>query len=327
MVDCVRVPRVDGEATRQRLAEAGLLDHDREIVPADGAVYIPVTDGDVVPDDLTVVERELPERNTPDDPADLLDEEPSYERVGNIVLIDEDDPKTADRIARAIMQSDLPAKTVLNRASKIKGDERVRDWDVVAGNGTETVHREYGHSFAIDLDAVYFSPRLATERHRVIEQVSPDEQVFDMFAGVGPYVIPAASAGAEAVGVDINPTAIQFLRENARQNGVKDRVTAIEGDATSVASDWRDWADRLIMNLPHSAEEYLDTAIGLAGDTCLLHYYDIQHEDDPFTPGVHAIKTAAGQAYDVTIRERRDVRSYAPHERNICLDVELRRRN
>ncbi len=79
------------------------------------------------------------------------------------------------------------------------------------------------------------------------------------------------------------------------------------------------------MNLPHSADEFLDTAVSLAGDDCVIHYYDIQHEDDPFGPGEDAIRSAAEPEYDVTVETRREVRSYAPHELNVCLDVRLTR--
>ncbi|MFB6233236.1 MAG: class I SAM-dependent methyltransferase family protein, partial [Haloarculaceae archaeon] len=190
---------------------------------------------------------------------------------------------------------------------------------------TETVHREYGHEFLLDLDAVYFSPRLATERHRVVEQIDADEQVIDMFAGVGPFAIPAASRGAEVVAVDLNETAVDYCRENARRNGVADRVTAIAGDVRDVAADYGGWADRLVMNLPHSADEFLDTAVELAGDDCVIHYYDIQHEDDPFGPGIEAIRAAAEPTYDVTVDTEHVVRSYAPHELNVCLDARLTR--
>lgn len=320
---CVRVPRSVGEETRKRLAEAGILDHNREIIAEDGDLYLPVTDSSRVPADLTVVDRHLPPRETVDDPGDLLDEDPSYERLGDIVILDEDDPDRASRIAEAVMQSDLPAKTVVNRASKILGTERLRDWTVLAGNGTETIHREHGHAFAVDIREVYFSPRLATERHRVVSQINSEEQVFDMFAGVGPFVIPAASRGATAVGVDINSAAVSYLRENAERNGVTDRVTAIEDDVRNVAEDWAGWADRLIMNLPHSADSFLETAMNLAGNTCTLHFYDIQPESDPYGPGEQAIRMAAGNEYDVTVIKKRDVRSYAPHEQNVCLDVQL----
>ncbi|WP_136716079.1 class I SAM-dependent methyltransferase [Halorientalis salina] len=324
-VPCARVAREDGESARKDLADMGLVDERHEIVVEDGRLYIPVTDAAAVPAEYEVVDYDPPARETQTMPADLVDFEASYARLGDIAIVDEDDPNRARALADAIAESALPVATVLNRASKVKGDLRVRDWDVLVGEGTETVHREYGCEFAVDLAEVYFSPRLATERHRVAEQVQPDERALDMFAGVGPFVIPFAKRGAEAVGVDLNEVAIEYLRENARRNGVEDRVTAIQGDVRDVAGEYSDWADRLVMNLPHSADEFLDTAVELAGDDCVLHYYDIQPEDDLFGPGERAIRAAAEPEYTVDIETRHVVRSYAPHEQNVVLDVRLRR--
>jgi len=336
-VPCVRVEREAGERARAHLAEVDLVDGSREIVAQDGYLYVPVVDAAAVPAEYDVVCREAPGRETQTTPADVLGFDPSYGRLGDLVIVDEDDPDRARALAEAILESDLPVRAVLDRASEIKGEKRVREWEVLATDPaggvenadegrppTETVHREYGCEFALDLAAVYFSPRLATERHRVIEQVEAGEQVLDMFAGVGPFVIPAAERGATAVGVDVNETAIQYLRENAERNGVADCVTAIHGDVRDVAADYADWADRLVMNLPHSADEFLDTAVALAGEECTLHYYDIQHEDDPFGPGERAIREAA-RDYEVTVQNRRVVRSYAPHEENVVLDVGLSR--
>ena len=327
-VPCVAVARERGEAVRERLADAGVLDGDHRIEVADGTIYLPVTDPTGVPSDLaaSIVERDAEERDRPRTPADLLGYEPSLERLGDIVIIDEDDDDRAHEIADAVMSSDLPCVTVLDRASPIEGDLRVRRWDVLAGNGTETVHREYGHEFALDVAEVYFSPRLATERHRVIEQVAADESVVDMFAGVGPYAIPMATAGADVVACDLNEIAIEYLRENAERNGASDRVTALAGDVRETTSEYAGFADRLVMNLPHSADEFLDTAVTLAGEECTVHYYDIQHEEDPFGPGLRAIRAAAGDTYDVAVETERIVRSYAPHEYNVCLDVRLSKR-
>jgi tRNA (guanine37-N1)-methyltransferase len=126
--------------------------------------------------------------------------------------------------------------------------------------------------------------------------------------------------------VDLNEAAVEYLRENARRNDVTARLTAVQGDVRDVGEGYHDWADRIVMNLPHSADEFLDTAVAVAGDDCVLHYYDIQHEDDRFGPGERAIRTAAEPEYEVTVEERRTVRSYAPHEYNVCLDVRLTRR-
>ena len=324
-VPCVRVPREDGEETRLELAEGDLIDRDHEIDVEDGWLYLPVVNGGSSPPSFDVVERDVEPRETQTTPADVLGWEPSYERLGDIALIDEDDPRRAREVAEAIVASDLPVATVLNKRSKVKGEERVREWEVLAGNGTETVHREYGCEFALDLATVYFSPRLATERHRVAEQVSAGERAFDMFAGGGPFVIPFAKRGAECVGVDVNEDAIGYLRENARRNGVSDRVTAIHGDVRDVAPEYENWADRVVMNLPHSAHEFLDAAVLVAGEECVVHYYDIQPDDDPFGPGEEAIRRAAEPAYDVSIDTRRDVRSYAPGQVNVCIDARLTR--
>jgi tRNA (guanine37-N1)-methyltransferase len=324
-VPCVSVARSEGEATRRALAAANLVDESHEIVVADGRLFIPVTDPADVPEEYDVVRRDVPTRETQTMPADLVDFDVTYERLGDVAIVDEDDPERARALAEAIVESALPVETVLNRASKVKGQCRVRDWQVLAGEDTTTVHREYGCEFAIDLETVYFSPRLATERHRVAEQATAGEQAIDMFAGVGPFVVPFAKRSAAVVGVDVNEAAIEFLRENASRNGVADRVTAIHGDVRDVAADYEDWADRLVMNLPHSADEFLDTAVALAGDECVVHYYDIQHEADPYGPGEAAIREAAEPEYDVTVETRHTVRSYAPHELNVVLDVRLAR--
>ncbi|QCC59708.1 class I SAM-dependent methyltransferase family protein [Natrinema thermotolerans] len=327
-VPCVRVAREEGEAVRSALADADLIDDDYEIAVEDGRLYIPVADPDAaagVLEDGEVVSRSVAERDQQTTPADLLAFDPTYERLGRAALIDEDDPERARAIADAVLESDLPVETVLNKASKVKGETRVRDWELLAGENTEVVHREYGCEFLLDLAQVYFSPRLATERHRVAKQVSSDERAFDMFAGVGPFVIPFAKRGATCVGVDLNPDAIEYLRENAARNGVEERVTAINEDVREVATEYADWADRLVMNLPHSADAFLEAAVTLAGDDCTLHYYDIQHEDDPFGPGEQAIRAAAEPEYNVTVETRHTVRSYAPHELNVCLDVRLER--
>jgi tRNA (guanine37-N1)-methyltransferase len=321
---CVQVPREEGEATREALAEAALIDRDLEISGGDEHLYIPVSDPAAVPPSYEVVEHDVEPRETQTLPGDILGSEPTYERLGDIAIIDEDDPEHARKVAVAIADSDLPLTAVLNKRSEVKGTERVRDWELLVGEDTETTHREYGCSFALDVAAVYFSPRLATERHRVVEQVDSGECIFDMFAGVGPFTIPMARRGKRAVGVDINADAIAYLKQNARRNDVADRVTGISGDVREVTPEYAGWADRIVMNLPHSADTFLDAAMIAAGGECTIHYYDIQPEEDPFAPGRRAIETAAAAAdYAVTVETERVVRSYSPREVNVCIDARL----
>jgi nucleoside-diphosphate-sugar epimerase len=65
------------------------------------------------------------------------------------------------------------------------------------------------------------------------------------------------------------------------------------------------------------------STLGVLGDA---GFEEPKSEDDPYSPGERAIRAAAEPEYEVTVETRRRVRSYAPHELNVCLDVRLRRR-
>jgi tRNA (guanine37-N1)-methyltransferase len=112
---------------------------------------------------------------------------------------------------------------------------------------TETIHKENGIRLKIDINKAYFSPRLQTERQRVIEQVKPGETVIDMFCGVGPYSIAIAKKAREVYAIDHNPAAIKLLKENIKLNKVTN-VKALKGDALELIKTLPK-ADRIIMNL------------------------------------------------------------------------------
>lgn len=77
----------------------------------------------------------------------------------------------------------------------------------------------------------------------VVDEVRPGERVLDMGTGSGVNAILAARAGAEAVGVDVNPAAVAAARANAARNGVtaafavSDVFSAVEGDFDLVVID------------------------------------------------------------------------------------------
>lgn len=318
---CVRVSREEGEETRQRLADEGVLDHELRIQQENGYLYIPVRE---VPEDLPTERREFEERDDTTDAVDIVGYEPRFETVGDIALLE---PEEDDEAGEALVEADNGIVTTLRVESAVEGRERTRRMSYVAGERkTRTVHREYGREFVVDLTDVYFTPRLAEERERVASQVEADERVFDMFAGVGPFAVAAAEAGAGVIASDINDRAVELLRENATRNGVDDRVVAYNEDARDVAERVASegGADRIYMNLPHTADEFLDAACEAARSGAVIHYYDIRHEDDLFDGAVEEIRDAAASAgYGVEVLERVVVRSYAPYDYNVCVDARL----
>ena len=74
------------------------------------------------------------------------------------------------------------------------------------------------------------SPQALVDRMLDIAKLQPGEYHMDLGSGDGRTVITAAKRGATAVGVEFNPNMVALARENAKQAGVTDRATFIEGD-------------------------------------------------------------------------------------------------
>ncbi|MCG7847778.1 MAG: class I SAM-dependent methyltransferase family protein, partial [ANME-2 cluster archaeon] len=238
---------------------------------------------------------------------------------------DADDPDAA-RIAIALMEFRKSLKVVLGAASPVEGEFRTRQFVVLAGEDrTHTVHKEYGCRYNVDLAGAYFSGRLGNERQRVADTVKPGQCVVDLFAGVGPFsiLIGRTVPGASVMAIDKNPAAAKLLRENILLNKV-DNVRAKEDDARDVAVELEHRADHVIMNLPQSAREFLDSGILVARDGGMVHFYDITHEDDLYRSSWELIQDAAArQGRWVECLEKRIVRSYAPHQYNVCIEFKV----
>ncbi|MPZ38410.1 MAG: methyltransferase domain-containing protein [Rhizobiales bacterium] len=74
------------------------------------------------------------------------------------------------------------------------------------------------------------SPQALVDRMLDMAKLAPGEYHMDLGSGDGRTVITAAKRGAIAVGVEYNPNMVALARENAKQAGVGDRATFIEGD-------------------------------------------------------------------------------------------------
>ena len=114
----------------------------------------------------------------------------------------------------------------------IKGTTRVRDLEFLSGtDDSVTIHKEHGARLKLDVREVYFSPRLATERKRVMESVKDGEKILDMFCGIGPFpIVIAKNKNVDITAVDINRIAIKYLNENIKLNKLKGNIKTYCGD-------------------------------------------------------------------------------------------------
>ncbi len=286
----VFVPKPRTEAVIETLRAEGVYDPTRSAEPRGDRVAVPVVepptevetgvDGDV---DVAAVDLPRRERGLEDlladrgfSPAEIEAAPASWAVIGSVVLADFGDVSADDSlpearreaVGEALLELHGNADTVLARGG-ISGTRRAPATEVVAGTGeTETVHVEHGTRYALDLSSVMFSPGNKAERARMGEVVGAGERVFDTCAGVGYFALPMARAGAEVTAAELDPEAYRLLVENARLNGVSDRLRPVLGDCRDVETT----ADRVVMG-HYEAHRFLDTALEalVSGGTVHLH--------------------------------------------------------
>jgi tRNA (guanine37-N1)-methyltransferase len=264
-------------------------------------------------------------------PPNIVERLPrSYDIIGEIALVEiEDELKTfSSIIGNGILRIHPHLRLVVEKIAKTEGQHRIRKVKPIAGHGkTETVHREFSCKFSLDVNCVYFNPRLSHERMRIAKQVKEGEVVVDMFAGVGPYSILIAKTRpvVQVFSIDLNPAAYKYLAENVFLNKVAERVSCYLGDARRYAStSLRGIADRVIMNLPSNSSEYLDTASSfLKPHGGMIHYYAFAHRNqniEDATSTVQSLLKTSGRRIE-SVKYQRAIKEVAPNRVQIVLDA------
>lgn len=341
----LKVPKKDANHLRIILQEKSLLNHDFKIKRSDTYVYLPMKQrlGDDMLKELvikelglemdSIVETDFEELNkrprSIEDylqgriPPEKMEEfKKSFDIIGDVVILEI--PVDLEEEKYLIGDAALKftkRRSVYRKKSEIKGVVRTRELEHLAGEeNPETIHKEYDSKIMLDVKKVYFSPRLATERKIVVDQVQEGEIIIDMFTGVGPFAISMARRHqVQIYAIDINPHAIHYLKENITLNKLKGIINPIEGDVTDVLKLLNIQADRIIMNLPGTAQEFLPIAVKHLKPGGTLHYYQFSRNfEDP----INKVKKTA-HPRRVEIIDVRKVKSRSPGVWHVAIDAKL----
>jgi len=294
----LRVPKKKGEETRQQLIANGQLDTSLKPFTEGEDIFFPVNGdrgGGIRASFETHEKRMSPEVR--------------HELIGGIAVL-----HNCDRAAAEDLLASRPGiHTVLATTSDVQGEYRTREFEVLAGvPSTRTQVIEYGHRFTIDLSEAYFSPRLATERQRILHQMDHQETVLDMFAGIGPFAITLSKKARFVVSSDINPAAVIMMKENCLDNRCTNILPLLaDSGRLSKILPWK--FDRVVMNLPLLAPEYLGEAFRLCRPGGTIHCYALVSSE-----GEHLEKIRSFQPCKV--REHQ-VRSYSPGKWHTVYDI------
>ncbi|MFA5333270.1 MAG: class I SAM-dependent methyltransferase family protein [Candidatus Nanoarchaeia archaeon] len=190
----------------------------------------------------------------------------SFDQIGSIAQLEI--PKELESkeklISEKIIETYKNIKTVVKKEDITLGEYRIRPVKLLAGEKTTTtLHKENGILMSLDLNKVFFTPRLSGERLRVLSLIKKNDFVADLFCGVGPYAILIAkfSKAKKVLANDLNPDAYKYLTENAKKNKVT--MECYNKDARNFHNLN---ADKVIMNIPKFSESFLKTAF----DNCKI---------------------------------------------------------
>jgi tRNA (guanine37-N1)-methyltransferase len=250
----------------------------------------------------------------------------SFDIIGDIAILElPDELKDKSKlIGNSLMETFRHVKVVAEKQSNIGTEYRTRDVKVIAGeNRTETIHREQGCMYRLDVRNSYFSPRSGTERARVVGKIKDGERILVMFAGVGPFAILAAkNRNADVWAIELNPNAADYMKENVLLNKV--RVQAVCGDVRvetpKIVSESGKF-DRIIMPLPMDAHHFLDVALFAAKNRGIIHFYHFAHTTGE---AVAKVKEACGKlGYETEILDAVPCGSYSPCLSRMCVDFRV----
>lgn len=175
-------------------------------------------------------------------------------------------------IGQVFLDKKTNIKTVVNKVTAIDNTFRNFEMEILAGEPDFIVTvKEFGCRYALDFSQVFWNPRLCTEHSRIANKLKHGDVVFDVFAGVGPFTIPAAKKGCYVYANDLNPHSFKWLCHNAKLNKVDSCIKTYNLDGrnfiiTIIKDKLKDlWVDKktfpsihIIMNLPAFSFEFLD---------------------------------------------------------------------
>jgi len=259
-------------------------------------------------------------------PDKALDSLPrGYWTVGDILVLRLKPAlvKYRGAIGKAVLRLYPQYRTVALEKS-IDGPTRKPRIEVIAGSkNTQTLHKEHGCLFKLDLSKVMWSAGNKAERARLAKQVKSNEHVVDMFAGIGYWTVPAAKRAASVTAMDINPTAIAFLKQNLKLNRIAHKVNVLQGDCRELADKHEGTADRVIMGWLDDTLAYFPAALKIASDGATIHYHESLPPDQVEKRAEDLRDVAAAHGRKLSIEDVQEVKSMGPGRRHLVFDIKL----
>jgi tRNA wybutosine-synthesizing protein 2 len=211
----------------------------------------------------------------------------AYQALGSICLIKQKDKP----IAQELLAKHKRFKSVYYQG-KISGQLRKPVVKWLAGEkNTLTKVKENYCEFLVDISKVMFSKGNQEEKRRIVSQIKDEEDVLDMFAGIGYFTIPIAKlTDANVTAIELNPDSIELLKQNIKLNKVEDSVTVIQGDSNIEVLKLKKKFDRIHMGFFPGTYEFLPVAVKAAKKGAVIHFHELAERPEDIILKITAMK-------------------------------------
>ena len=288
----LEVSTKDAETTRKKLLEACLILKEYEIIKSKSKIIFPIINKKNTIKGKLVKKKfkKKIKKETFDDVLKqiLSKKELNFLKTGRDIIgkiaileIPKELEKKENEIAKALLKTDKVVKTVLKKAGGHSGRFRLQKYKFLAGIKTkETNYKENNILLKFNIEKVYFSPRLSSERKRISKLINPREKILIMFSGCAPYpiVLSKNTKAEKIIGIELNPEGHKYGLKNLIINKTKN-VDLINGNVSKEVPKLKEKFDRIIMPLPRDSPIYLDIALNALKTKGIIHLYYFVEED------------------------------------------------
>lgn len=249
--------------------------------------------------------------------------------VGHVALVRfQDKGINPEELGKAITEFYPTVKTVL-RLQRIVGKLRQPVVELIYGDSnTETIYKEYGYKFMLDVSKLMLCLGNSYERLRTAKSVKPREVVVDMFAGIGQFSIPCAviSKPSKVYAIEINEEAYKYLKINTALNNIEHIVEPMLGDCKELTPALGRVADRIIMGYFGGTIEALPAALGaVKPEGATIHFHELVRRGtgkDKLWKEISELCLHLG--YTSTLIGSRIVKSYSATKEHIVIDFKVK---
>ncbi len=224
-----------------------------------------------------------------------------YDQIGKIAILNvkgkvkKEDLKRIKEIGRKILKESKHLETVLLKKEKVKGRLRKAKYEHLCGKKSfETLYKENNCLFKLNLEKVYFNPRLATNRLFVAQDILTlikskkikNPKILVAFCGVGVYgIVTGKILKKEGLNykkitmIELNRKAIKYAKENILLNKLEN-FEIIQGDVKKILPQLKEKFEIILAPRPKLKDDFLKEIFLVSKKGTFVYYFDFIKKEE-----------------------------------------------